>query len=823
MILWVLGISFLFRLFIAQYGTLQLDMNAFIYWSNRLIQVNWTSFYEVWCDYLPTYLYILAGLGYLKNFFVSVGINLPEFVIYKLPSIFADIGMGWMIHKIFKQNNKKKLGIIAALVYLLNPAIFGNSTLWGQADSLFAFATLLSFYLYYKKNYLSASMLLAATSLLKPLGFLLVPVFVFDLWKKEKIKEIIYSGTVFILFSFLLFLPFSSGNMLNFIISRFSQTFNQYPYTTLNAFNFWQFLDMNWVKDSLKFIAMSYQNWGIILFAPFYFTFLKQFSQQKSIFKKSLIIGLVFYFNFLFTTRMHERHLFTALPFLLLGMGEDKTIGFFYVLASLTYSLNLYYAWRSIEKRNFVLSSFLIKTLSLTNILNAMALFLKNSFAFIKNNCENLCSKISILVQRIGLKSKQKKLNYENIFLLIFVLFILFTRFYQLGYPQDYIYDEVYHAFTAGEMAEGNVKAWEWWNNAPEGFAYEWTHPHLAKILMSLGIKVFGNNSFGWRFGSAVFGTGVILLTYLLGKEIFKNKKIAVVAAVLFSLDGMLLTMSRIGMTDVYLVFFILLTILLSLKKRIFLASVSLGMTIGAKWTGIYLIPIIGLILIWKQEKHDIFSKSLLKNILTFVFITPLVYTATYLPFFLTEHTLTQFFELQKSMWGYHTKLKATHGFQSEAYTWPFMIRPVWFWVDYQKNKIANIYNLGNPLLWWSSLTILPIYIYRSIEKYMEKKKKNMLILIPAYFVFWVPWIFSPRVMFLHHYLPALPFLFLMNAWFWVKEIKELVTENKTYYLITLTYLAIIFITFLYFLPIYIGIPLPKNRLDWWFWFSTWK
>ena len=48
-------------------------------------------------------------------------------------------------------------------------------------------------------------------------------------------------------------------------------------------------------------------------------------------------------------------------------------------------------------------------------------------------------------------------------------------------------FDEVYHARTAMEFLQ------DWRYGEPHDI-YEWTHPHLAKYAMALGIEVFGDH-----------------------------------------------------------------------------------------------------------------------------------------------------------------------------------------------------------------------------------------------------------------------------------------------------------------------------------------
>ena len=98
--------------------------------------------------------------------------------------------------------------------------------------------------------------------------------------------------------------------------------------------------------------------------------------------------------------------------------------------------------------------------------------------------------------------------------------------------PPKYSYDEVYHAYTAAQYAIGNADAWLWSTQAPiQGVAYEWTHPPLGKLIMTLGILIWGDTPLGWRFMSAVFGALGLGAVYLLGLRLTGQRLIAFVAA----------------------------------------------------------------------------------------------------------------------------------------------------------------------------------------------------------------------------------------------------------------------------------------------------
>ena len=159
----------------------------------------------------------------------------------------------------------------------------------------------------------------------------------------------------------------------------------------------------------------------------------------------------------------------------------------------------------------------------------------------------------------------KKFLQRYHLTLVIGVIFFAFvTRIYRVNLPEQYIFDEVYHAVTAKLIARNDPRAFEWWNPAPEpNTAIDWLHPPYAKYTQALFIRIFGETTFAWRLSSVIFGVLVIVLVYKLSYELFGKKNLSLLAAFLASLDGLLLVQSRIAMNDIHVTFFILLTLLL--------------------------------------------------------------------------------------------------------------------------------------------------------------------------------------------------------------------------------------------------------------------
>ncbi|MBI2405887.1 phospholipid carrier-dependent glycosyltransferase, partial [Candidatus Microgenomates bacterium] len=573
--------SFLLRLFLTPFGTLELDFNSFVGWSQRLVEVGPAQFYEAWSDYLPGYLYVLWGLGVLGNILPS----LPQLLLYKLPAILADVATGALIFFAVSRFNKK-LAIPAAALYLFNPAVFANSTLWGQIDGITVFLALSSIFFAKRLPFLSA-VALGAGALVKPQAGFIAPIVAVLLWKTYGLKKTIG----YAIFSLLIFLggfvPFAHDvPFISFVMERLGATASQYPYSSINAFNFWALITGLWKPD-----GGGLQIGGIVVTVTILSLLLRYWwvRQERSKTIIWLVTALWFVVSFLFLTRMHERHLLPTLAPLAIAAAEFPLLLLPYAILSATYLANLRYSFVWIDEDFRQIFSpeviVLFALLNMTMLGVMIAVFLRPKIGKINvfNQLKDYNWQLPAISRQLKFPSISFVEKYARRFLVVILGFALVSRLVGLWFPPTFYFDEVYHAFTAKEMLQGNNAAWEWWNTPPKGFAYEWTHPPLAKLGMVAGMFILGERPLGWRLPGALLGVGVVFLVYLLGVQLFKNKTVGLLAAAVFMLDGLPLVMSRIGMNDTYFLFFALLSIFLFLKERYFFSSVFLGLAAASK------------------------------------------------------------------------------------------------------------------------------------------------------------------------------------------------------------------------------------------------
>jgi dolichyl-phosphate-mannose-protein mannosyltransferase len=363
----------------------------------------------------------------------------------------------------------------------------------------------------------------------------------------------------------------------------------------------------------------------------------------------------------------------------------------------------------------------------------------------------------------------------------VVLLFSLATKLIRLGIPADLYFDEHYHAYTAVHYLQGDQDAYNPWGKNPSGSAIEWTHPPLAKLVMAGMMIPFGQNSFGWRVGSVIFGTLSILLAAFVALALFDSPFIALVSAALMSVEGVIFVSSRIGMNDIYFIAFELFSVLFYIHwkktrstKDLFLLGTGLGLAAATKWTTLYLFVILGVDLTREYFHRDYFRKPFPwgKMGAALVALPGFLYLFSYLHFFLTGGGVDSFITLQQQMWWYHSGLSADHQYKSLPWQWLLNLRPIWMYAgSAAPGETANIYNIGNSVVLLSGL----VAVYWLLFKEKKKTWSRWFVLL-CYFLLWLPWVFSPRIMFSYHYGPAIPFLCMILAWF----LEGLVVQRST-------------------------------------------
>lgn len=247
---------------------------------------------------------------------------------------------------------------------------------------------------------------------------------------------------------------------------------------------------------------------------------------------------------------------------------------------------------------------------------------------------------------------------------------------------------------------------------------------------------------------------------------------------------------------------------------HLFGTATACGLLAASKWNGLFDLLLIAAIMIattvwrWRPLVREVFGLPAalrrypvwgnprgfpLDLCLAVLFTVPAtIYLASYIPYFMLGHDLTDVIVLQHSMYAYHHDLRATHPYQSVWWQWPLLIRPIsYYYADLraaaahaseQACCVSEILALPNPVIWWTGLVTIPLTAWFA---YAERRKGYALIVL-AYIAQWLPWIASPRIAFEYHFFPNLALicaangLMLQRLWHTARAVKPF-TDVRRY------------------------------------------
>jgi dolichyl-phosphate-mannose-protein mannosyltransferase len=405
----------------------------------------------------------------------------------------------------------------------------------------------------------------------------------------------------------------------------------------------------------------------------------------------------------------------------------------------------------------------------------------------------------------------------------------------RLAYPDRYIFDEVYHAYTAGQYVAGNRDAYVWNTKSPQPHvAYMWNHPPLGVHLISLGIRWWGDHSYGWRFVSVLFGAAGLAVAFMLGRALTGNETVGGLAAGLLMMEGLYFVQARVGMLDVFGTVFMMCALLQFHRfwttpaaragPRLALVGIFLGLGVATKWNAAYVSALVGLVAIsraaWTArrplgEGGARLGPSLFWIAFGLLIVPASVYLLAYVPFFRAGYGWREFWELQRQILAYHSHLTATHPYQSSWWQWPLVLRPVWYHVEYMAGRVGNIYALPNPLVHWALVPAAAWLVWT----WARRRDPSWLTLAIGFFGSWLPWALVPRISFAYHFLPAVPFGCVALATLLVR----LANGPRAVRWLPWAYGAAVVAAFVFFYPLWTGLPLTQAELAARLWLPRWK
>ena len=410
-------------------------------------------------------------------------------------------------------------------------------------------------------------------------------------------------------------------------------------------------------------------------------------------------------------------------------------------------------------------------------------------------------------------------------------------------YYDEAYFDEIYHPRTAWEHIRGIEP-------------YEISHPPLGKLVMGVGIRLFGMTPFGWRFMGTLFGVGMLPLLYVFLKNLFGRTSIAACGTILLAADFMHLTQTRLATIDTYAFFFILLmywfmyryltlpagTPFRKCALPLFLSGLFWGIGAASKWTviygctglaALYFIGFYQKLRDWpadgetgaRQPGRAKWALQILAfSVLAFALIPAAIYTLSYLPYAQAEGDaglaglIGAMWENQKYMLSYHSGVTDSHPYSSRWYQWLLDIRPILYYMDNSvPGYTTRFAAFVNPVVCWGGL----LAVVSCAVQAVRRRCARALFIFIGYLAQLVPWFFIGRITFAYHYFPSVLFLVLALCYVFhtLAEREEMVNWKPAMFAVTGGAVGL----YALFYPVLVGIQIPtwysNNVLGW---FPSW-
>lgn len=369
---------------------------------------------------------------------------------------------------------------------------------------------------------------------------------------------------------------------------------------------------------------------------------------------------------------------------------------------------------------------------------------------------------------------------------------------------------------------------------------YENTHPPLGKVVISAGIAVLGLNPFGWRLPCALMGMLSGVLSFFLARTIFRSNAAGLLTGLMFGLDGLLISQSRIATVDAMITSFTLAAFCFGwwfsqthLRDgwyrswwKLMLAWCFLGCAGATKWNGFFsapalllvcLKPWISRLLFRKKEAEDSWKKNLLHAAIVpacGLIMVCVVYFGSYVFVLSKEQSRDWNWVLAQPhhIFSYHSGGILEHPYSSTWWSWPLMLKSLWQHTDklQETGLSAERVSLGNPLLYWMAFPSFLCFCFFAFVRFFKKKELDFLLILAILLSCVLPWILVKRSTFIYHFLPMLPFYVMtITALVWVAS-KEMILKKTALGLGSLV-LAISLLGVSLFYPLQAGITTDSS------------
>lgn len=399
--------------------------------------------------------------------------------------------------------------------------------------------------------------------------------------------------------------------------------------------------------------------------------------------------------------------------------------------------------------------------------------------------------------------------------LLILVIGGIILRVRALGFPSNFTFDEEHFAKNAHNYLRG-VRDFN-------------DHPPLGKLLIALGLLLFGYDSLGWRFVPLCFGLQTLFIVYRLAGELFEDRSAARYAAAFVAADGFFIAYSRVGLLDGILTCLVLWSVLAAVVARntrgVLAAALLVGLATSVKWSGITALAPALLALL---SRGHVPKRSLL--VFAVVPVAHLAIWSVGLRLTGQPSSLPAVWRVMVDLFHHHLELgHHQNPLASPWYTWPWLRHPIVVKQSIHGATSRYASGVGNPVLWLTASVVAIAALANTIASAFSSLRHGALsrlfssisspelVLSAGWFALLSPWIVARgSYTFMYHYLPSYAFALTLLA----GAAAKLERQSPR---IALYALLVVSLVSAYFVPVWGEFPIDEANANRRLVFHSWR
>lgn len=247
------------------------------------------------------------------------------------------------------------------------------------------------------------------------------------------------------------------------------------------------------------------------------------------------------------------------------------------------------------------------------------------------------------------------------------------------------------------------------------------------------------------------------------------------------------------------------------------------------------------------------------------VIVPAFTYYVSWLPYIQVDPGNSNFWQLQAETYDYHKRVGGieAHPYCSPWYSWPLMLRPVaYFYQTAQAtgdgsvlpelsptnnaaNIIYDVHAMGNPILWWFSTVAVGLFtlllllrlwqstvsfhsstptasedrLRASVKPLSMAHTWTIAYLLINWAANFLPWVRVTRCVFIYHYMESLVFAVMLLALLIDRWLQSHHQWQKT---AAVTVTSLVLGGFIFWMPLFLGLPLSPGALQLRRWLSSW-